>query len=279
MHLVSSICPVFSLYSTTNYFHGWGLFIWHVCVCTESDHRFSTARETVGSGGQTRDVVCVCVSVWEATGQGEDPGPAAARTVCLSPATRGIHVVCTYIMYIFPSNGPPSRSAREGNFTIHHQKKKKKTKHPAMSVLYFEVSLVVYFCLSLLQSLTCFGHSQNLLHVQVISGILSCLIFKLKVISKYLRMVFNVKRIDLILSNTEHFQKLLCTSETSDDLSTSYLGLLSRRRELWINIDLHLKCIKFQYALKSIFLMQNNSLQTPKEKESLLLFYLYCFGV
>lgn len=143
-------------------------------LSTGPGESWTTARETVGSGGQRRDVVCVCVSVWEVTGQGEDPGPAAGRTVCLSPATRGIHVVCMYIMYIFPSNGPPSRSAREGNFTIHRQKKNRK-KNPAMSVLHFEVSLVVYFCLSLLQSLTCFGHSQNLLHIQVISGILSCL--------------------------------------------------------------------------------------------------------
>lgn len=31
MHLVSRVCPVFSGYSISNYFNGWGLSIWHVC--------------------------------------------------------------------------------------------------------------------------------------------------------------------------------------------------------------------------------------------------------
>lgn len=61
----------------------------------------------MGSGGQLRDV-SVCMSVWEAIGQSRDPGSAAGTIMCLSPATREIHIVCIYIMYIFPTNGPPS---------------------------------------------------------------------------------------------------------------------------------------------------------------------------
>lgn len=68
---------------------------------------WTTARD-YGIWESTERCVCVCMSVWEATGQRRDPGSAAGTIMCLSPATREIHIVCIYITYTFPTNGPPS---------------------------------------------------------------------------------------------------------------------------------------------------------------------------
>jgi len=59
----------------------------------------------------------------------------------------------------------PDQPKREISLSTIKKNKIKNKKTPnkkvAMLILYFDASLVVYFCLSPLYSLTCFGHSQD----------------------------------------------------------------------------------------------------------------------